>query len=108
MTSRTAVLIAFACPVLLSGCDQVQHPEATQTQASAPTQPPTHGNYSITSTSSDGTFLLESQSGNVLRYSVKDDAFLEVVVTSKILRYERGADGKMHVVDPKNDPLEIR
>ncbi len=69
---------------------------------------PTHGSYSITSTSSDGTFLLETQSGKVWRYSVKDDAFLEVVVTSKILRYKRGADGKMHVADPKNDQLGIR
>lgn len=95
-------LIALALPVLLSGCDQFQHP------APSATQTPPHGSYTITNTSVDGTFLLDSQSGKVWRYSAKDDTFLEVGLTSKILRYERGQDGKLHVVDPKSDPLGIR
>ena len=109
MKAPLQAVIAFAFLILLSGCDQLQRVVPSQNPATNPSQAaPPHGNYAMTTSVVDGTFLYESQAGKVWRYSAKDEAFLEVPVTSKILRYERGSDGQMHVVHPDNDPLGIR
>ena len=102
-------MVVFVFSVLLSGCDQPKRASPCQTTATDPSQAaPPSGNYVMTTSSVDGTFMFDSHVGKVWRYSAKDDAFIEVPVTSKILRYERGPDGKMRIVHPDNDPLGIR
>ncbi len=99
MGIRIVLFAAFFLLLCLEGCDRIPHEGLGS---------PAQSSYSINSTATDGTFLLDTQAGKVWHYSAKDEAFLEVPVTSKIMHYERGPDGKPRLVDPKNDPLDIR
>lgn len=109
--------IALACLAVamlnFSGCTTKRTVPQPASQGSADKE---HSLPFILVASSDGTFLLNQSAGKIWKYDQKQNAFLEVPVTSKILSYNPKT-GKLESepelntcgrpCDKKSDPLCI-
>jgi hypothetical protein len=91
-------LPALALVLLCAGCDSFQAQRKTP-----PASATSHSHFVVYSSAGE-TFLLDSDTGKVWRYDAKEKAFVEIPVTSKIIRYD--AKGNRVEPDPK-DPLGI-
>ena len=95
-------LPVLALALLCIGCENFQGQQKPQS-APAAAQVSTSARFVI-SASAGETFLVNSETGRVWRYDAKEKTFLEVPVTTKILRYD--ANGNRVQPDPK-DPLGL-
>ena|SRR3984893_10950440 len=98
MKSFSASFLALLC----IGCGNIQpaqKPQSTSATIAAP-----QSRFVIYSSVGE-TFLVDTYTAKVWRYEAKDKTFLEVPVTSKIIKYD--SHGNRVEPDPK-DPLGIR
>jgi hypothetical protein len=100
---RVALVMFLA--LICGGCEGVSlqtKSQPTPTQATA-----THPHFEF-HPSSNETFLLDTDEGKVWKYDSKQNAFLEIPVTSKILKYDSKGD---RIIDPSKpdskDPLGL-
>jgi hypothetical protein len=100
MAPAMKILLPLAFVLFCTGCDSLQVPQKPQPPPVAPVAHPRFAIYG----SGGETFLVDSEAGKVWRYSATDKAFLEISVTSKIIKYD--SQGNRVPPDPK-DPLGI-
>jgi hypothetical protein len=96
------VLPVLCLALICIGCEEFQTQQKSQ-QMAGPANANAHSHFEMYPSSGE-TFLLDKDTGKVWRYEVKDRAFLEIPVTSKIVRYD--ANGNRVEPDPK-DPLGL-
>jgi uncharacterized protein YcfL len=87
--------------LLCIGCGNLQSPQKAQSTSATIAVPQFHF---VIYGSAGETFLVDTDTGKVWRYEAKDKTFLEVPVTSKIIKY----DSHGNRVEPDSkDPLGI-
>ena len=96
MKPLSVLVLALLCV----GCDSFQ---AQQKPRPSPAPATSHSRFAVYASSGE-TFLLDSDAGKVWRYDSKEKAFIEIPVTSKIIKFD--ANGNRIEPDPK-DPLGI-
>jgi len=93
-------LPVVALSLICFGCDSFQAQQKPQPPS---TSAPANSRFVIYSSVGE-TFLVNSETGKVRRYDAKERAFLEIPVTTRIIRY--GSNGNRVQPDPK-DPLGL-
>ncbi len=115
---RLFLVLAETILFVTVGCERPAAPSFDWNKYPAVAAPAKHDGIFSMLSSNEGTFLLDANSGKVWKFSAKDNALLEIPVTSKILTYnpktgklepdqttEKNSSGKP--CDKKTDPLCI-
>jgi len=115
MNSTMRVLSLIVVSVVMVGCETSSRPapaasdtvaksSSTDTGAAKSSPAPIF----VLHSSGPDTFLLNADTGKVWRWNSKEEAFIEVPITSKITKFERGPDGQLREkkANPK-DPLGL-